>query len=100
MSSNPTNNRADADTSIVGLADLVLDKSGPQTAVAGDLVTYTIRARNDGPSLAKFVDIKDQLPPGVTLENATRRSAPARARRPAAAPSARWATWPWASRSP
>jgi uncharacterized repeat protein (TIGR01451 family) len=68
---NPTNNRADADTSIVGLADLVLDKSGPATAVAGDLVTYTIRTRNNGPSTAKAVDIKDQLPPGVTLQNAT-----------------------------
>ncbi len=62
---NPTNNRDDADTSIVGKADLALNKSGPDSVVAGEQITYTIVVTNNGPSTAQSVDVKDVLPPGV-----------------------------------
>ena len=68
---NPDNNAADADTSVGHLADLVLDKRGPSTLVAGDLVTYTIVVTNSGPSVAQSVDIKDELPAGVQFQNAS-----------------------------
>jgi len=68
---NPFNNRADADTSIIGFADLVLDKQGPATLVAGERVTYTVIVTNNGPSTAQSVDIKDALPTGIALINAS-----------------------------
>jgi uncharacterized repeat protein (TIGR01451 family) len=64
-----TNNSADADTSIVGQAALRISKSGPATAVAGEVVTYTVTITNSGPSNARFVDVKDQLPGGLTLQS-------------------------------
>ncbi len=38
---------------------------------AGSLVTYTLRITNTGPGLARSVDVKDQLPPGLSLERIT-----------------------------
>ncbi|MCC7362611.1 MAG: DUF11 domain-containing protein [Anaerolineales bacterium] len=68
---NPSNNADDADTSIVGQADVALDKSGPASAVAGEVVTYTIVITNNGPSTAQMVDVKDTLPAGLDLLGAT-----------------------------
>ncbi|MCP4166403.1 MAG: DUF11 domain-containing protein, partial [Chloroflexi bacterium] len=45
--SNPTNNFDDADTSIVGEADLSLSKTGPITVTAGSLITYEIVVDNN-----------------------------------------------------
>ena len=41
---------------------------------AGSLVTYTLHFTNTGPGLARSVDVKDQLPPGLTLETITAES--------------------------
>jgi uncharacterized repeat protein (TIGR01451 family) len=68
---NSSNNTATADTSIIGEADLVLEKTGPASATAGNQVTYTIVVTNTGPSVAQTVDVKDDLPDGVTLDSAT-----------------------------
>ena len=70
--SNPLNNSATADTSIVGYADLTISKSQltPDPITAGSLVTYTIRITNTGPGLARNVDVKDQLPAGMNLVSA------------------------------
>jgi uncharacterized repeat protein (TIGR01451 family) len=66
--SNPSNNAATADTSIIGAADLTISKVGsPATVHAGEYVTYTIRITNTGPGAARSVDVKDQLPAGLTL---------------------------------
>ena len=70
--SNPLNNSATADTSILGYADLTISKSQltPDPITAGSLVTYTIRITNTGPGLARNVDVKDQLPAGMNLVSA------------------------------
>ena len=36
--------------------------------IAGQQVTYTIVVTNSGPSTAQSVDVKDALPPGVSLD--------------------------------
>ena len=69
--STPNNNSGTTDTSVVGLADLALTKTGPTTVVAGEQITYTIIVTNNGPSTAQSVDIKDALPSGIDLASAT-----------------------------
>ncbi len=68
---NPSNNADTADTSIVGLADLALSKTGPDSMVEGDMVTYTIAVTNHGPATAQSVDVKDDLPPEIELVSAS-----------------------------
>ena len=67
---NPTNNSGNADTSVIGEADLVVSKSGPATAIAGTEITYTILITNQGETAAVVRDVKDSLPAGVTLVSA------------------------------
>ena len=50
--------------------DLALAKSGPATAKAGEVVTWTLDAVNDGPSDARDVVITDTLPAEVTFVSA------------------------------
>lgn len=74
-SSTPDRTQADnvavAATNIVGAADLSLSQSGPGTVVAGTEIQYTIVVTNNGPSLARGVDVRDSLPSGLTLLEAT-----------------------------
>ena len=52
------------------MADLAVEKVADRTVVtAGETVYYTITVINRGPSLADRVDVKDLLPPNVTLES-------------------------------
>ena len=69
IEANPANNLAIATTIIVDQADLVLQKSGPATVIAGTMVTYTIVTTNTGPSVARSVNIVDYLPTGVNLQS-------------------------------
>ena len=68
---DPVNNTDDADSSIVGLADLTLTKNGPATVTAGEAIAYTIEVENLGPSTAQSVEVMDILPAGVSLTSAT-----------------------------
>ena len=65
------NNQDDADTSILGLADVGLVKTGTGTVNAGEIVTYTLVITNDGPSTGRSVDVKDLLPAGMTYLEAS-----------------------------
>src|SRR5262249_2461314 len=47
---NTGNNMATVSNTVLALADIVVTKSGPATAVAGTTFTYTITATNSGPS--------------------------------------------------
>lgn len=62
------NDAASATVTIGRSADLVLTKrAAPTVAVAGEPLTYTLTARNAGPSVAAAVRLRDPLPAGVTL---------------------------------
>ena len=67
------NNVADASklTEVDCATDLHVEKFGPATAIAGELITYRINVVNKGAVDANLVDIADDLPDGVTLQSAT-----------------------------
>lgn len=66
-----TNNKATGRVDFIGSADLVLTKEGPETAVAGGPIQYTLTVDNEGPSVANAVVLRDTLPEGVTFVSAT-----------------------------
>jgi uncharacterized repeat protein (TIGR01451 family) len=68
---NMANNSDTADTSVGGRIDLVLSKLGPATTIPGSPLVYTIIVTNTGPSVARSVDIKDELPEFLTLDDVT-----------------------------
>jgi len=47
-------------------ADLFVQKTGPATAVAGSIITWTVAYGNLGPDDATHVRIRDIIPPGTT----------------------------------
>src|SRR5438309_8795118 len=48
-------------------ADLLVSKSAPEAASAGDTIDYAIFVSNGGPSSAQNVTVTDTLPPGTTF---------------------------------
>ncbi len=69
---NATNDVATAVTTVGGMADLALTKTGPATATAGSRITYTIRADHvGGPSAASGVEVRDVLPTTLSFVSAT-----------------------------
>jgi uncharacterized repeat protein (TIGR01451 family) len=74
---NPDDNSATVNTTVTGSsADLLVVKSGPSDAAAGDTITYSITVTNGGPSPAQNVTLKDQPPPGTTPQSFTQTSGP------------------------
>ena len=61
----------EAETWVYSESDLTIWKTGPATATAGGTISYTIVVTNTGPSYARSVDVKDQLPPGLSLDSIT-----------------------------
>ncbi len=51
-------------------ADLSIQKSGPQTIVAGNVISYSVTAANAGPNTAQNVVISDVVPAGLTFNAA------------------------------
>jgi large repetitive protein len=51
-------------------ANLTLEKKGPATAVAGELVEYEVIANNPGPSDAEDVTLHDRIPAGLKFVSA------------------------------
>jgi large repetitive protein len=67
-----TNNAATADTAVTTSADVSLTKTAePDPVTAGENVTYTITATNDGPSDAQDITVTDELPAGTSFVSAT-----------------------------
>ncbi len=64
----PDNNTATATVTVGTSADVALTKvATPATIVFGQPVTYTLTARNNGPSSATGVVVSDPLPAGLTF---------------------------------
>ncbi|MDR1790096.1 MAG: DUF11 domain-containing protein [Propionibacteriaceae bacterium] len=69
---NQADNISTASVSVAApSADIALTKTGPDTAVAGSTISYTITAVNNGPSDATGVVIADPQIPGLDFTNAT-----------------------------
>ena len=77
---NPNNNTSAVDANARRDIDLVVAKtiitnpastSTPATAPAGSTFTYTILARNDGPSAATTVRVIDNIPDGIRITSVT-----------------------------
>jgi len=51
--------------------DLTIDKVGPNAAIAGNTITYTMTATNNGPSDAIGVQVADNIPDGIRVISAT-----------------------------
>jgi uncharacterized repeat protein (TIGR01451 family) len=69
---NGTNNNATESTTINPGADLSLTKSdSPDPVLTGQALTYTLTARNNGPSSATGVTVTDALPAGASFGSAT-----------------------------
>lgn len=69
---NPTDNSASSvPIEILQLADVTITKLGPETTVAGRIITYEFTVSNIGPSDAKEVLVSDELPEGFTLISST-----------------------------
>ena len=67
---NLANNSSTAQSQVFGLADIAVDKVASTAIVtSGQYITYTITVTNNGPSAAEDVDIKELLPPSVTLQS-------------------------------
>jgi uncharacterized repeat protein (TIGR01451 family) len=74
---NPGNDVDDDWTAVGSLADLCIEKShetrdyyGHDVVVAGELLTYTLKVSNGGPSIAWEVLVTDTLPAGTYLVTA------------------------------
>lgn len=69
---NPSNDSAQVTTPIVPGADLTLSKSAaPAPAISGQPITFTLVARNLGPSDAQDASFTDALPTGFVITGGT-----------------------------
>jgi uncharacterized repeat protein (TIGR01451 family) len=69
---NLANNTSTVTTQVNPLVDLAIVKSAsPNPVTAGNALTYTLSASNNGPSNATGVTITDTLPAGVTYTSAS-----------------------------
>jgi uncharacterized repeat protein (TIGR01451 family) len=62
-----SNNSATVNLTVTSVADLALTKNGPASVVAGNTISWTLSATNNGPSTAKNVAITDTVPAGVSI---------------------------------
>ena len=69
---NPDNNRDDDNSPATPSADVSITKTAaPSQYLVGDVVTYTLKVRNSGPSTATSVGVTDRLPGNLTLVEVT-----------------------------
>lgn len=68
---DPSDNEDSVDTPIKSDSDVQIVKTAsPSTPRPGDTVTYTLKAKNNGPGIAKNVVVTDTLPAGVSFVSA------------------------------
>jgi large repetitive protein len=75
---NPSNNTSTVTTQVAQSVDLALVKTAtPNPVTAGNQLTYTLTATNNGPSNATGVTIVDTLPAGTMYVSASGQGSPA-----------------------
>jgi len=74
--SNAVNNSGTA-TTIVGVADVSVTKTGPPTAAQGRTVVYDVTIANAGPITATAVSLSDPAPAQTTFVSVSQTSGPA-----------------------
>ncbi len=68
---NPSNNSDSASVTVLGTADLSIDKTGTVNPTQGGADTYTLTVANAGPDTAHGVVVNDSLPIQFTATSAT-----------------------------
>jgi large repetitive protein len=68
---NPSNNSDSASVTVLGTADLSIDKTGTVNPIQGGADTYTLTIANAGPDTAHGVVVNDSLPSQFTATSAT-----------------------------
>ncbi|MCZ4245119.1 gliding motility-associated C-terminal domain-containing protein [Pedobacter punctiformis] len=63
------NPQSSVTTSVNGSTDVLIEKNGTQSAVAGSNVSYTLKVSNNGPVVANGVTVNDLVP--ADIENVT-----------------------------
>src|SRR5258706_392956 len=74
---NSANNTAQVSTTVIGVTDLAVSKSGPGSVNAGSNLTYTIAVTNSGASAATSAALSDAIPANVTFVSEGQNSGPA-----------------------
>lgn len=74
---NSGNNTSQASTTVIGVTDLAVSKSGAGSVTAGSNLTYTIAVTNSGASAATGAALSDTLPANVTFVSETQNTGPA-----------------------
>jgi uncharacterized repeat protein (TIGR01451 family)/fimbrial isopeptide formation D2 family protein len=67
----PGNNKATSEVAVSPEADLGLEKTALATVITGEELTWTLTAKNNGPSDAKGVTVVDPLPAGTSYLKST-----------------------------
>lgn len=73
---NGANDTSTATTTVTQDANLAVTKTGPASVTAGNSITYTVTATNNGPSNATNVTLSDTLPPNTTFVSNTQNGGP------------------------
>ena len=68
---NPSNNSDSASVTVLGTADLSIDKTGEVNPTQGATTTYSLTVANAGPDTAHGVVVNDSLPSQFTATSAT-----------------------------
>lgn len=68
---NAANNSSSIAANAPRTVDLAVTKTAPATAIAGNTITYTMTATNNGPSDAINVQVADNIPDGIRVISAT-----------------------------
>ncbi|PAY17757.1 hypothetical protein CKO51_20200 [Rhodopirellula sp. SM50] len=67
--SDPSNNSATETTPVVRNVDVAVTKTTTGTAVAGESLTYTVEVTNNGPGVARGVEVVDTLDSRLTFDS-------------------------------
>lgn len=95
---NSANNTSQVSTTVIGVTDLAVSKSGPGSVTAGSDLTYTIAVTNSGASAATGAALSDTLPANVTFVSEAQNTGPAAScSTPAVGSSGGTITCTWAS---